>query len=571
MIYGEERKTISFDRGLWLTDDLDAVPEGYCANLVNLSVVDSGSLEVRPNFIPVYNFPTAITTTLSNLLNIPPLYSGSADFASRTSYNWSTFDLQGSVATDPVVVAFEGESGSYSAFTITLDGTYYGTVPLAGAAGIPQAIAQYRDRYYVIEKTGSYGDVVCRYNWGGAYSLSRTVVATLASQPLIDLVAFRDRLFALKHNSSRVFYSDQAAVGGYPETWSTSQFFDLPDSGAKLKRAFVANDRLYLFTTNGLYYLYANGAPSNWQLVPVSTEIKIQSYDDVNYIGGVFFFTDRRSIFAYNGSSTITEIGKPIKSALRSRVADYAIPLETAVQHYNGPTSFKFFPYLDGFIFACYHFTYNASTLIYSKNKYYYFNGSSWSEVQFDDDLSGSNTGHYDLVGTYRNKTLKAFSTERYSLNDGFLELRYNGNTTAVRTSMCTIRHSNEDIDIDDRRTNFALFTRDLEVEVTSVARIKEIRLDFHNTLGQLHFSPYVDGIYSNTDSPTTAIDGMRKYRVPVERQRGNSVSIAISGSLTKTSATDQSVFMYPSFRLNRIIPIVNTDTRRIPDQTYAS
>ena len=74
MIYGEERKTIPFSKGLWLTDDLDAVPDGFAANLVNLSPNAMGSLEIRPNYIPVSNFSNP-TFTLANLTNFNPLLS----------------------------------------------------------------------------------------------------------------------------------------------------------------------------------------------------------------------------------------------------------------------------------------------------------------------------------------------------------------------------------------------------------------------------------------------------------------------------------------------------------------
>ena len=140
MIYGEERETIPFSKGLWLTDDLDAVPDGFAANLVNLSPNAMGSLEIRPNYIPVSNFSNP-TFTLANLTSFNPLYlvGNLAEFSSRSSYNWSAHDLQAISSTDPTLVVCRYESGSLSVYTLTLDGTYYATIGLAGGFGVPHA------------------------------------------------------------------------------------------------------------------------------------------------------------------------------------------------------------------------------------------------------------------------------------------------------------------------------------------------------------------------------------------------------------------------------------------------
>lgn len=576
MIYGEEQKGIDFSKGLWLADDLDAVPDGYCANLVNLISNKAGGLELRPNFLPVTNYWTSVSFTLSNLTNLTPTYPAGAlaiDFSSRTCANHSAFDLIATLAYHPVLATFELESGSGNAYWVCADGT---VTNQAISTAIPHEFAQYRDRYYCIEKTFQYMSSVYRYDFTSGYSVTRsTVGSALSSTGLNCLVTFRDRLFASAAYSNRIYYTDLATTGGYPETWSTNQFFDVPESGAIVKRMFIANDRMYIFTTKGIFQLYASGNPSTWSIIPITRDIRINFYEDVNYIDGVFVFTDRKSVYIYNGSTSVEEVGQPIRNALRAQVNDYAIPLQGSVQKYVGPSAFKFFPFLDGFIFACYHYTNGgAGTLVTSSvNKYYYFDGVNWSEIQFDTDLSGANKGHYDLLCTARKKPLKTYSTEQYRLDDCLVELRYNSSTSSVVFMAKTIRDDNQDIDIGNHQTDFGIFTKDTEYAYPNVVRFKEVRVDARLSTSGITMTPYTDGDVNTSYTPVVTTVGMKKFRVPVSIERGNSISMSISGSLTKTTGPggDQSQHSWPSVRINRISPVVNTDTRKIPDQAYDS
>lgn len=572
MIYGEEQKSIDFSRGLWMADDLDAIPDGYAANLVNLVPDEAGNLEIRPNFLPVINFGT-VSFTLSNLTGISP-DGNVVDNWSINSLNFAGFALDHTTTSGPSMAIFELEGTTLTCVYLNRGDTTW-TVNMGAVAMLPLAFAQYRDRYYAIEHNGAYQSQIWYYNFGiGA--IGRTSVGNVGSAQLGDLVTFRDRVFAFDTYTSRVYYTELAALGGYPENWNAgANFFDLPDSGAQIRRAFVANDRLYIFTTVGVYQLYASGAPSTWQVLPVTREITVKSRYDVEYIGGVFIITDRQKVYAYNGSNSIQDIGVPIEAALRSQVADYAIPLESSVQKYSGPYNVRFFPYQSGFIMGCYHLTYlNAGALQQVRsNKYYYFNGKVWSEIQFDTDLSGSNRGHYDLLVTGKTRRFRTSSTEGIRRDDVLVELRYNSSTTSVITAAKTIRSDNQDIDIGNFETKFALFTKDTEYEFPNMARFKEVRVDLRSSISSVTISPYVDGNFTSSYAPSLGTAGSHKLRVPVTRERGNSISVSISGALNKTTGPggDQSLHTWPSFRLNRIMPVVNTDTRKLTDQDYAS
>jgi hypothetical protein len=578
MIYGEEQKQIDISQGLWLDSDLDCVPEGYCPNLVNLVKNPEGSYELRPNFVGVSDFWSTVAYTLSDAFMINATFpTALAGYTGYTSYNHSAFDLQPVNSYAPILAVFEFEAGAAGAYWMCRDGQVTNMTGYGGT-GVPQAFAQYRDRYYTIEKTNTYGNVVCRYDFTAGYALTRTALATISGASpggLCDLVAFRDRLFALQYNSTRIYYTDLATTGGYPESWNSgNNFFDLPDSGANVIRAFIANDRMYIFTTKGVYQLYASGSPSGWQVTPITSDIRIQSYDQVNYVNGVFYYTDKNTVFVYNGSNSIEDIGKPLRGLFRSRFRDYALPVEGAIQVYDGPSAFKFHPYMEGVLMAAYFYTASGGRLEYSRiPKYYYHDGGVWTEVQFDTDLGGSNRGHYDLLLVGRNKSFKTATAESYKLNDVLIELRYNSNTTQVVFKAKTIRRDNQDIDLYNFETKFGIYTKDQEYAFPNVTRFKECRVDVNTSISGLMIIPYIDGTATDTYSPTFSAIGSHKLRTPVGNQRGNSIAISIAGTLNKTTGPsgDQSTYIWPSFRLNRIMPVVNTDTRKLPDQDYAS
>jgi hypothetical protein len=578
MIYGEELINIDFSSGLWLADDLDAVPDGYCANLVNLVKNGAGGFQLRPNFLPVTNFWSSINTNISSLFKHHPLskFVNSRDATSDTGNNLAAFDLQPVASFHPYLSVFQCTSlGSVSVFWVCRDNQ---VTNFSYSGGLPHKIVQYRDRYYSLElsnsATSAYGQFISRYEFTVGYALTRTLLQTLPV-PAIDLLCFKDRLFAFSAATSRIYYTEQATTGGYPENWNSgNNFFDLPDSGAYIKRAFVLNDRIYIFTNLGVYHLYADGSPAGWRVLSVNSTIRINFHEDVNLIDGAFVYTDRSSVYVYNGSSTNLELGKPIANALNPTVRDYAIPLETSVQTYDGPTAFKFFKYLNGFIFACYHYSSDGSGLVKSRfNKYYYFDGEVWSELQFDQDLSGANRDHYDLLLVGGPTPFTTSLTEKYSPYPYLVELRQNSNTTAITVRVKTIRPDNKDMDIINFQTVFGLFTKDYEFRNPNISRFKEGRVNFKTSLSQFTVSPYVDGVFSNTDTVALTTTGQFKRRVPINIQRGNSIAFSVAGVSNTTTAPggDQSQYVYPAFRINSINVFSNTDTRKTVNQTYAT
>lgn len=564
MIYGEEVKTLDISRGLWLTDDLDAVPDGYCANLVNLVATPTGGWEVRPNFIEAANVgqPTLATSAVGTQAESTDYY-----FTHDLSKAMTSWDLQAVETYHPLILV-----GTYNSSTLAAvfhflckDGTF-GNASLAGVGGVPTSIAQYRNRHYVTEFGSS---TIFRYDFTVGYSITRTTIQVLpALGSISQIISFRDRIFAFSQRESRVFYSDLATTGGYPESWNSgNNFFDLPDSGAVVREAFVHNDRLYMFTNVGVYQLYASGNPGSWVVMPVTKNIQIQSKGHVALIGESFIYTDMRSVFSYNGGSSIVEIGTPIKASFRAKVNDYALPIEGSVQTYNGPSSANIYPFQNGFILAQHFMSGNPTLARVRVSKYYYYDGSVWSEIQFDSDSTGLNRDHYQLIGTMQRKPAKASTQINKVFDDVIVEARYNASATSLVLKTKTVRLDNTYVN-SAIVTNIGLFTKDLNLGEPKVTRIKEFNVRSRTSLADFIVSPYIDGTFSNTVTLANAIAGARLFRGTVETQRGNSIAFSLFAEFSfDATVGSQSLYSYPSFRLNSFNVICNTDTRRAPNQ----
>jgi hypothetical protein len=414
---------------------------------------------------------------------------------------------------------------------------------------------------------------VYRYAFG-AGTVTPTLVVSLPAL-CKNLVTYKDRIFAFAAQSSRVYYTELATVGGYPDNWNAgANFFDLPDTGAIIQNVFSLNDRLYIFTNRGLYNLFAEGAPSTWQTRLVNTDIKIYDKAHVALVDGVFMFTNTKTVYAYNGGSSIVEVGEPIKYAMNARVRDFDIPISSSVQTYSGPTDFRILPWDQGFLLTLgYHSTTNTQV---RAPKYYYYNGRSWSEVRFDTDLASSYQ-HYELAGVNVGKSKVcniASTTEPAKYSDVFLEIRSDG-TSTYSFALKAIRRDNSDIDLANHEFQCAMVTRDTDLnDGVKIARIKEANCHTKSTLTGFTISIYVDGAFSNSYAPVLAASGgTYKHRVPITIQRGTSALLTFLATFNKSSGTggDQSVYAWPSLKINRLLFKINSDTRNQPTQETLS
>jgi len=169
----------------------------------------------------------------------------------------------------------------------------------------------YRDRLYGGSSSGI--KRVSGWNFNAASVPVETLLATSPANTK-GLIFFKSRLFGWVRN--RLHWTDEITVGGYPETWNTAvNFADIPSySTPTIHNIHIMNNTMYLFCQDGVYTLQVYGPPSSWVLKKVFPGIKTFSTGDsiLSSDGSFIYYTDRRSVFAFNGES-VFEIGIPIK------------------------------------------------------------------------------------------------------------------------------------------------------------------------------------------------------------------------------------------------------------------
>ena len=574
MIYGEEIQRVDFSKGLWLSDSLENVPDGYAANLVNMHVNPVGNLDIRTNYAWL---SSSVSCPTGQILETNGSYPGAGYTLRKTAV---CFDLApgGASAYDPIWLGVARNANTPSCVYSWLyaTGDMMQVTKNAGAiANVPQSVCQYRDRYYVLTGTNATAPTgsttVLRFIFGSSSITDSTITTILSGAH--QILTFRDRIFAFSITNQAIYYTDQATVGGYPETWSASNVIYLPDAGAIVYNAFVHNDRIYMFTNRGVYQLYATGSPSNWSLQPVNPNIKVYQKDSVALVNGTFVYTDTESVYLYTGGTQIIEVGQPIKYAYSAKVVDHSYPISGSATVYSGPSEYRILPYLEGFILALgYHNNTSGATDWKQTRapKYYYFNGETWSEIQFD--YNPGNYSHYELIGTAKSKAAKVVAGETLNLNDlVYVAELYSGSYYFFPKS---VRHDNSVLQA-DREFKTGLLLKDTEVGgEMNIARFKQLVAHTKCTLTDINFTPYVDGVACTAYNPTVAapFNGRKyKHRIPVSIERGTNFNLSVSTTFSPTSGSGgaQTAYYYPSFRIYDIGNYVNTDTTKIPDQEY--
>ena len=314
-VYGEESAVIEFSKGLWFSDTPD-IPEGFCRGLENLILNDVGSLVVRPSIRASFG---AIDTAG---IAVPDVDDRSTFYSASRFINGSflgTIDDPNNVPTyiEPNL------STNIVAVPYSL-GTIH---PLTGAAVRHQKLSEvpgsnwvmYRDRTYVWTYNDGIKQVV-GWNVAAPTNLTETNIAgspTVAAYSGIGvhghLIVHKDRLF-LFTQYGRVYYTETAAVGGYPETWNIgTNFFGVPV--VQICNVFVKDDDVFIWTTKGVWKLQVYGPPESWILKNVLSDISVQDSSQVCLNRGVFYYTARKSVFAFNGVDNV-DISKPIKTHL---------------------------------------------------------------------------------------------------------------------------------------------------------------------------------------------------------------------------------------------------------------
>lgn len=393
MIYGEETETIDFSKGLWITDSKDLHP-GYCSTLRNLIVTPNGTLWPRPSFLNVFaSYVSSWFGTKANAGSFAPYRSQA--YWNRFVTRPSVLKVVGSSFDVPVFIESHdnlGVSGAGARNLRTVNravttGRYLSKENHQLANGLPVSnYIQYSDRIYAYFTSSGIRRISgWNYNTAANVTLTETAIggspsfaASIYTPTLLEV--YKDRLFLIDGN--KVYFTEVAAVGGYPETWNPStNFIILPVTS--IVNSFIFNNIMYLFTTNGVWTLQVQGAPEAWLLKQINESICTSHMGGSCFNDGVFYYSQLNEIYAFNGYDRPISISQPINEyLLKCRgIGVFAFErgcIVCAEIYIPDPTDTDF--------------------ALVGETKLFYFNGATWCEIDFN--YSDNENYISSIVGT---------------------------------------------------------------------------------------------------------------------------------------------------------------------------
>lgn len=559
-VYGEEFIPVDFSKGLWLSDHASAIPDGYCHRLTNLIINDVGHAEARPMFNRTLN--QGISGILeSNITKIPNTSPPPEWWGSSFIKSWS-FSPVG--VNDPMIF-MQAQTTSPNATFLWLRDNYNSTYQNTYAdTNCAEDMTQYRDRFYAINKAGT---GVVRWTFGAGTITFNTLV-TLPLQ-CNTILAFRDRIFASANN--RIYFTDRASSGGYPESWNSgNNFISMPSLGSTIMNMIAHNDRIFIFTDRGLYQLSAIGDSSSWSVALVSADIQIFSKNSVALVKDNFVYHDFDNVYITTGLSYPQAIGNPIRAIFRDSVARFENWTEIRVisQTFSG---IRILPWEDGFILTCQAHDssggfWNRSGSTY--HRHIYFNGSSWSEIEFTNDGDPNNGA---IVNIHKKQRLAVTPNEPFKKHDIILEIRRVSTSPVTYDIVVYSTRKSQEHMTPLQGWGYVLTTKIITPSPASrIARIKYGLSKVRLTLGSMQYSLSINGgqqTLNVTQTNTGNYYHSHKFSgFNVDRSMDFQINIVTNWETISPPGTNQYLLPWPPFRVESLGVMANTDQRTQTD-----
>jgi hypothetical protein len=284
-VYGEEIYKIDVGQGIYTAELASNIPDGFSASAFNF-IATGDSLESRQGLRP-----SSIDYKKShNVSQVSSFYGFftqlSIDENTLPQWGWAWSDG----TTNTISFIRSGAVGSAA-------GDGYMEINM-GATGTPIGMCLYGDRvYFSIIGVGVYK--INTINWSTDAITFSLIAGSAAPQ---GLFAFKDRLWGWYRD--RLYYTDIAPVGGYPEVWNSSTNF-VPFRGpfgyGSIMDVKIIGNRLLVFTESGLFSLIVEGAPQSWILRMLDGD----SYSTVGRCAfeskNVVYYVNTQGVWATNG------------------------------------------------------------------------------------------------------------------------------------------------------------------------------------------------------------------------------------------------------------------------------
>lgn len=313
-IYGEEIYKIAIGQGLYTSELPSNIPDGFSANAYNV-VATGDSLEnrvgLRPSSVDWHvswagEFHTAAfmfnQMTVDENVDAPVLMWGKSSGSP--------------LAHTLCIIRSQGTSGSGDGFMeVAMDNW------VAGAA-------QYTDRSYFTKGGTVYK--IDSFNWVADSITFTSIPSSAIGSVYRGLFSFKDRLWAWADD--KLYFTNIAATGGYPETWSSTNFVTARGIGGRgrIWKVVPLQNRLLIFTQVGLYTLTVQGEPGSWILRLLDSTSLSTSNSCAFESKGICYYVNTSGVWATNGLS-VTKLSGVIEDQFflaKGRRIQYIHPYE---------------------------------------------------------------------------------------------------------------------------------------------------------------------------------------------------------------------------------------------------
>lgn len=299
---------ITIGQGLYTAELSSSIPEGYCARCRNfLAVGDSVENRFGMRQTTV-DWNQISATTFEDHIRLYKMFDGDA---TKPVLAWPQSGTG--------QINFLRSIGKFTGVAPTGDGYMLATTADAKV----YSVTSYRDRGYFSTNVGIKN--ITAWNW-----TADTITAASVTTAITDakgLISFKDRLWCFKGNL--LYYTDIAALGGYPETWAPATQaipIDGQSGTSTIRQILTVSNRMVILTDTGIFTLVVMGAPGSWILRSLDARSSVNSEQAAFESAGLIYYADNRGVWSTDGlitakiSGTIEDAFFQTTFALRTKL-----------------------------------------------------------------------------------------------------------------------------------------------------------------------------------------------------------------------------------------------------------
>lgn len=296
-IADEEYFRVAIGQGMYTSELPSNIPDGFSAMAYNM-VATGDSLENRTGirrssvdwkiFEVASGSPSSPNTDKLNI--IYPL------FPTRYDSNFPNFGWASAGTVVPTGTAAGNNLNFVRCAGAIAAGD--GFMSVAAPAAV-FGICQYRDTvYFATGGSGVYK--ITNFNWS-ADTITYQSIPSSAGGTFYGLFTFKDRLWA--YQDEKLYYTDVAATGGYPETWAFATNvipFVGPMGAGRIKKVVPLGNKLLVFTMAGLFTLIVEGPPASWILRVLDSKSVCTTNQCAFESKGIVYYINTAGVWATN-------------------------------------------------------------------------------------------------------------------------------------------------------------------------------------------------------------------------------------------------------------------------------